>query len=159
MKFQRINRSNPERVFITVKNSYSTASLSANQWVAWDTLTDEDGVGVTKPDDPGTLLAMAGVVTQTIAHNDYGLVQNWGYRNAARCSGGSGLATSKISEGTYLYIKTSGFACHGLHTLASTVTIKPWQLNMIGIGMSPTNTAAKATSATTWVGKVFVRCI
>ena len=159
MEFQRINRTDPERVFVVVKNSYSTASLSANQWCAWDTLTDEDGVGVTKPDDVGTILAVAGVAVETIAHNDYGLVQVYGFRNGARCSGGSGLASSKISEGTYLYIKTSGFAVHGLHTLDSIVTIKPWQLNMLGIAMSPANTAAKATSATTWVGKVFIRCL
>lgn len=159
MLFQRLNRTDPERAFLVVKNSYSTASLSANQWVAWDTLTDEDGVGVTKPDDPGTIIAIAGVAVETIAHNDYGLVQCWGYRDGARMSGGSGLATSKISEGTYLYIKTSGFAVHGLHTIASTATIKPWQLNNVGIAMSPSNTAAKATSATTWVGKAFIKCL
>lgn len=159
MEFQRTNRTDPERIFVVVKNSYSTASLSANQWVAWDTLTDEDGVGVTKPDDPGTICAIAGVAVETIAHNDYGLVQVYGFRNGARMSGGSGLATSKISEGTYLHVNTSGFAAYGLHTLASTVTIKPWQLNMVGIAMAPANTAAKATSATTWVGKCFIRCL
>lgn len=159
MEFARVNRSDPERWFIVVKNSWSTASLTANQWCAWDTLTDEDGVGVTKPDDPGTIIAMAGVAIETIANGEYGLVQTWGYRASARASGGSGLATSKISEGTYLYIKTSGFACHGLHTIASTVTLKPWQFNNIGIAMSPTNTAAKNTSATTWLCKVFVKCL
>ena len=159
MEFQRINRTDPERVFVVVKNSWSTASLSANQWAAWDTLTDEDGVGVTKADDPGTIIALAGVAVETIATGDFGLVQVYGFRDGARCSGGSGLATSKISEGTYLYIKTSGFAVHGLHTIDSIVTIKPWELNMVGIAMSPSNTAAKATSATTWVGKVFIRCL
>lgn len=159
MLFQRVNRTDPERVFVVVKNSWSTASLAANQWCAWDVLTDEDGVAVTKADNPGTIIAMAGVAVETIANGDYGLVQTWGYRNGARCSGGSGLNTSKISEGTFLYIKTSGFACHGLHTIASTVTIKPYELNRIGVAMSPANTAAKNTSATTWVGKVFITCI
>lgn len=159
MEFQRVNRTDPERVFVVVKNSWSTASLAANQWCAWDVLTDEDGVAVTKPDNVGTIMAVAGVVVETIALNDFGLVQVYGYRASARMSGGSGLATSKISEGTMLYIKTSGFAVHGLHTIASTVTIAPWQLNMLGIAMSPANTAAKATSATTWVGKCFIRCL
>ncbi len=159
MEFQRINRTDPERVFVVAKNSWSTASLAANQWVSWDVLTDEDGVSVTKPDDVGTIIAVAGVAVETIALNDYGLIQVYGYRDGARMSAGSGLATSKISEGTYLYIKTSGFAVHGLHTILSTVTIKPWQLNMVGIAMSPSNTAAKATSATTWVGKAFIRCL
>ena len=156
--FQRVNRTDPERVFIVVKNSYSTAALAANQWVAFDLVTDEDGVGVTKIS--GVLRhAVSGVAVEAIAHGAYGLMQVWGYRDGARCSGGSGLATSKISEGTYLYVKTSGFAAHGLHTIASTVTIPAWRLDKCGVAMSPSNTAAKATSATTWVGKVFVKCL
>lgn len=158
MEFQRVNRTNPEKVFVVVKNSYSTAALAANQWVAWDDLTDEDGIGVTKPN--GVLRgSIAGVAVEAIAAGDYGLIQVWGFRNGARMSGGSGLATSKISEGTYLYCKTSGFAAHGLHTIASTVTIPTWRLDKIGVAMSPANTAAKATSATTWVGKCFVKCL
>ena len=157
MLFQRANRTDPERVFVVAKNTYSTASLAANQWVAWDVLTDEDGLSVTKP---GGVLrhAIAGVANETIAAGDYGLVQVFGYRNA-RCSGGSGLNTSKVSEGTFLYVRTSGFAAHGLHTIASTVTIPAWRLDKVGIAMSPANTAAKATSATTWVGKVFIKCL
>lgn len=158
MLFQRVARTDPERVFVIVRNSYSTASLAANQWVAWDDVTDEDGVNVTKIS--GVLRhAVAGVAVETIAHTAYGLLQIFGYRSAARCSGGSGLNTSKVSEGTYLYVKTSGFAAHGLHTIASTVTIPAWRLDKIGVAMSPTNTAAKATSATTWSGKVFIKCL
>lgn len=160
MEFQRINRTDPERIFLVVKNTYSTAALAANQWAAFDTFTDKDGIGVTKPGATRfTDLAMAGVIVEAIAVGDYGLCQCWGYRNSARVSGGSGLNTSKISEGTYLYIKTSGFAVHGLHTIASTVTIKPWQLSRVGVSMGVANTAAKATSATTWQGKVFIKCL
>ena len=156
--FQRVNRTDPERVFVVIKNSYSTASLSANQWVAYDLVTDEDGVSVTKIS--GVLRHMpSGVAVETIAHGAYGLMQVWGYRDGARCAAGSGLNTSKISEGTFLYVKTSGFACHGLHTIASTVTIPAWRLDKCGVAMTPSNTAAKATSATTWVGKVFVKCL
>lgn len=158
MEFQRVNRGDPERIFIIVRNTYSTASIVANQWVAWDLVTDKDGVSVTK-----ILLdlrhAVAGVMAETVANTAFGAMQIFGYRSGARCSGGSGLNTSKVSEGTYLYCKTSGFAVHGLHTLASTVTIKPWQLDKVGVALSPTNTAAKATSATTWVGNVFVKCL
>tara|TARA_R110002020_G_scaffold26193_5_gene84573 strand:+ start:860 stop:1336 length:477 start_codon:yes stop_codon:yes gene_type:complete len=158
MLFQRVNESSPERLFVIVKNSYSTASLSADQWCAWDDLTDEDGVAVTKP--KGVLRgSIAGVVTETIAAGDFGVVQCWGYRATARVSGGSGLASSKVSEGTFLYNKTSGFVAHGLHTMTSAVTIPTWALDKIGVAMSPANTAAKATSATTWIGKVFVKCL
>ncbi len=156
--FQRVNQTDPERVFVVMKNSYSTAALAANQWVAHDAITDEDGVSVTKIS--GQLRhAVAGVAVEAIAVGAYGLIQVWGFRNGARMSGGTGLVTSKITEGTYLYVKTSGFACHGLHTIASTVTIPAWRLDKVGIGMSPANTAAKATSATTWVGKCFIKCL
>lgn len=160
MMSQRLNRTDPERFFMVVKNSYATATLNANQWVAWDVVTDEDGVAVTKPGHALlTSNAIAGVVIEAIPHGDYGKIQVWGYRNGARLSGGSGLNTSKVSEGTYLYLRTSAFAMHGLHTLASNVTIPPWRLDKVGVAMSPSNTAAKATSATTWVGKVFVKCL
>ena len=36
MLLQRINRSDPEKIFIVVKNSYSTASLTNGQAVIWD---------------------------------------------------------------------------------------------------------------------------
>ena len=158
MEFKRVNRTDPEQVFLVVKNSYSTASLSANQWCAWDHRTDKDGVAVTKIGGVERH-AVAGVAVETIAHGAYGLIQVYGYRSGARCSGGSGLNTSKVSEGTFLYVKTSGFAAHGLHTIASTVTIPAWRLDKIGVAFAPTNTAAKATSATTWVGNVFVRTL
>ena len=49
MLMNRINRTDPEKVFIVVKNSFSTASLSNGQAVIWDYTADADGVGVTKP--------------------------------------------------------------------------------------------------------------
>ncbi|HLE04185.1 MAG TPA: hypothetical protein VI729_06180 [Anaerolineales bacterium] len=155
MEFQRVNRTDPERIFLVVKNSWSTASLAANQWVSWDLITDRDGVAVTKP--AGELrYSIAGVAVETVANGDYGLIQVWGYRVGARCSGGSGLVTSKVSSGTVLVCKTAGFAVAAAH---SSITVKPYHLFAAGLGIVPTNTAAKATSATTWVGNVFVRCL
>lgn len=155
MLLQRVNRTDPERVFLIAKSTYSTADLAANQWVSWDHITDRDGLAVTKPS--GELRqAIAGVVVETIANGDYGLVQIWGYRNGARCSGGSGLVTSKVSSGTVLVCKTAGFAVAAAH---STITVKPYHLFPVGHGIVPANTAAKSTSATTWVGKVFVKCL
>ena len=36
MLLQRISRTNPEKIYIVVKNSYSTAALSNGQPVIWD---------------------------------------------------------------------------------------------------------------------------
>lgn len=161
MEFQRVNRTNPERVFVVMKNSIGSA-IAANQWVAHDVITDEDGVAVEKPKGLNRN-AIAGVAVEAIADGDYGLIQVWGFRNAARMSGGSGLVTSKITEGTFLYVKTSGYAAYARANIsvASTavVAISAHELDKVGIAMSPTNTAAKATSATTWVGKCFVKCL
>ena len=87
MLFQRISRTNPEKMFVIVKNSYSTASLTNGQPVIWDWTTDCDGVGVTLATATENVSAgqdVAGVVAETIAHNDYGLVQVYGYHSAVR---------------------------------------------------------------------------
>ena len=86
MLFQRVIRTDPEKVFVVVKNSYSTASLANGQVVQWDFLTDQDGVGVSIPSGMATNLgnAAAGVAVETIAHNAYGLVQVYGYHAAVR---------------------------------------------------------------------------
>src|SRR5574343_403331 len=83
MFFQRINQNDPERGFIAVYNSYSTASLTNGQPVQWDYATDADGVSVTKPAAQNGI-AVAGVAVQTIAAGAYGLVQVYGYHSAVR---------------------------------------------------------------------------
>ena len=83
MLFQRIKRSDPEKIFVIAKNSYSTASLTNGQWVRWDHDSDCDGVGVTVgSEDVGT--SAAGVAAETIAAGEYGLIQVYGYHSAAR---------------------------------------------------------------------------
>lgn len=87
MLFQRVNRSDPEKVFVVGYNS--SADAWANGYVVrWDYTTDKDGVGMEKPAAAGTCgigdVAIAGVVAETIASGAYGLVQVWGYHSAVR---------------------------------------------------------------------------
>lgn len=86
MLFQRINRSDPEKIFMIFKNSYSTASLTNGQVVMHDFNTDVDGVGVTRPTARATNagMAVAGVAAQTIVAGNYGLIQVYGYHSALR---------------------------------------------------------------------------
>jgi len=87
MLFQRISRTDPEKIYIVVKNSYSTASLSNGQPVIWDWTTDVDGVGVTLATATENVSAgqdVAGVAAEAIAHNAYGLLQVYGYHSAVR---------------------------------------------------------------------------
>ena len=87
MLFQRINRTDPEKVFIVVFNSYSTASFTNGQVACWDWTTDGDGVSVSIPTATLNTPAgsdVAGIAAETIAFGSYGLVQVYGYHSAAR---------------------------------------------------------------------------
>ena len=112
MQIQRVNRSDPEQILFELRNSYSTATLNVGQWCAYDIVTDKDGVGVTKPAGFNRM-SIAGVVAQSMQHNQYGLVQAWGYRAGARCLGGSGLNTEafKVIEVCDGHARTAG-GCH-----------------------------------------------
>jgi hypothetical protein len=158
MLFQRVNRTDPERVFIVVRNSWSTATMTNGQWCAFDHVTDKDGVGVTKP--LGVNRAnIAGCLTQTIAHNDFGVVQNWGYKSDARCLGGTGSLTSKLTANSPLVFNTSGFAARN-HARNSASLKSAWSKFPCGIAIEPLNTAAIATqAATSGQYEVFIRCL
>lgn len=158
MEIQRINRTDPERIFMTFKNSYSTASLTPGQWCAHDNVTDQDGVGVTKPGGRSRSV-VAGVVNHTIAHNAYGLVQVWGYRADARCLGGSGIETSKLSVGQPMIFRTSGFAAQALGDAAG-ADDEFFARKICGTAMAPANTAAIATQfGTSGQYVVMINCL
>ena len=87
MLFQRINRANPEKIFVVAKNSYSTASLTNGQPVIWDWTTDIDGVGVTlatATENVSQGTDVAGIAAETITAGEYGLIQVYGYHSAVR---------------------------------------------------------------------------
>ena len=134
MLFQRVNRSDPEKIFIVVKNSYSTASLTNGQATMWDYATDADGVGVTKPASGearnghfGT--AFAGIAAETIAHESYGLVQVYGYHSAVRVRTQTGTNPA-VAAGTGLTLQSAIFALESANANAaatSTITVHNWQ--------------------------------
>jgi hypothetical protein len=104
MLFQRINRSDPEKIFIIGYNS--TADAWSNGYVVrWDYSTDKDGVSMEKPAARGAngvgLAAIAGVCAESIAASAYGLVQVWGYHSAVRVKS-STTATGAVALGTAL---------------------------------------------------------
>lgn len=158
MEFARTRREDPERIFIVYKNSYSTATLTNGQWCSVDIVTDRDGVGVTKPAGANRT-TVAGCVVQSIVHQDYGLVQVFGYKSDARCLGGSGSITSKITAGQPLKFQTSGFAAQAF--ARNSAQLKSYHGKFpCGIGIVPLNTAAIATFfATSGQYQVLVRCL
>ena len=126
MLFQRINRSSPEKVFVSVYNSYSTAAVTNGQGVNWDFITDIDGVGITIPLARATNqgFGAAGIVASaSIAAGDYGLVQVYGYHSAVRVRSVT-IGIPAIAKGSPLAMNAAGsvfclesFATHftGIH--------------------------------------------
>jgi hypothetical protein len=134
MLFQRVNRSDPEKIFIVAKNSYSTASLTNGQAAMWDYAADADGVGVTKPATGEARaghygIALAGIVAETIAHNDFGLIQVYGYHSATRVRTLTG-GTPIIAAGTALTLNSAIFALESsepnANAVTTTITVHNW---------------------------------
>ena len=123
MLFQRINRSNPEKIFIVVYNSWSTAALTNGQAVMWDFNTDIDGVGVTRPTARATNggFAAAGIVAETIAAGSYGLLQVYGYHSAVRCRSIT-AGSPNIAAGRPLALNSAG-SLYCLESIATGSTV------------------------------------
>lgn len=119
MIFQRLNRTDPERVFIVV---LANEALSADDACQWELASASiDGVKVRQP-DTGNLYAFVGVADAAIAANAYGLVQVYGYRSTSRCfqtntSQATGLALAPAAGQVYLASVATTFASNAAVTL------------------------------------------
>jgi hypothetical protein len=80
MLFQRVNRSDAEKVFTVVQN-VAGATITAGYACVWDG-SSPDGVRVTKP-VTATLSLFVGLANSSIADSSYGLVQVYGYKSQA----------------------------------------------------------------------------
>ncbi|HYB96809.1 MAG TPA: hypothetical protein VEC39_17685 [Vicinamibacterales bacterium] len=145
MMFGRVNRTGPEKVFIAVMNSYSTASLTNGQAVIWDFATDADGVSVTRPTARATNagMAAAGIVAETIVAGDYGLLQVYGYHSAVRMRTVTG-GTPAIVAGRPLVINVAGsvFCLESVSTASTAILTFP-----IGFALGATSGFTTATKA------------
>jgi len=117
MLLQRISRTEPERVFIVVKNGYTTASLTNGQPVMWD-LGDADGVSVSIPSAAFKRgHAFAGIAAETIAAGEYGLVQVYGHHTAVIVDSST---TADIYTGAPLYMSVAAFNLAGPYLASGT---------------------------------------
>lgn len=80
MLLQRINRTDAEKVFIIVQNT-SGASLAKGVPVYFETAAQSDGIAVSEMAASGQLL-FAGILTQTVADDAYGLAQVYGINDS-----------------------------------------------------------------------------
>ena len=159
MLLQRINRSDPEKIFIVVKNTYSTASLTNGQAVIWDYATDADGVGVTKPTDTAAVKALhngtafAGIAAQAIAAGAYGLIQVYGYHSAVRVRSWTG-GVPGIAAGTALTCVSAVF-CLESYINYALATSSLTQVNVRHAGFA----LAAQASWTTKAVAVFIKAL
>lgn len=151
MYFARVNRSDPERVYLAVKNSYSTASLTNGQAVIWDFATDADGVSVTRPSARATNAgaAVAGVAVETIAAGSYGLIQVYGYHSATRVRNMTG-GSPAMAAGSPLALNSAGslFCLENFSTGSDKIQVAP-----CGFAIG------KTTKWTTAAVAVFLKCL
>lgn len=155
MEFQRVNRSDPERIYVIAK---AGEALTAGRWYAWDMVTAQDGVTVKKAVGFNRN-NIAGVAVLTVASGDYSPMQVWGYHGSARCAGGDGSATSKLSAGVPMHFNTSGYAARKA-ARTSAGAKNDYGKFCCGIAIAPTNTAAINTQeSTSGAFKVFIRCL
>jgi hypothetical protein len=150
MMFQRVNRSDPEKVFIIVYNSYSSASLSNGQAVMWD-YGDANGVSVTKPASGLTRtshygVAFAGIAAETIAAGAYGIVQVYGYHSAVRMHSNTG-GNPAITAGTGLVSVQAEFCLSSYQANASATTTTQTTHNAHWVGFALASQALYTTVA------------
>lgn len=157
MFIQALNASDPTRIFFIVTNSYSTSALANGDWVGYDIVTDKDGNAVTKATG-AVRSSVAGVATGAIAAGSVGTIQVWGYRSNVKVKGGSGSLTSKLTAGSPLLMLTGNLAIQNFPRNTAALKSAYGKRN-VGVFIEPTNTAAKATSATTSKGNVIIQCI
>lgn len=159
MLFQRVNRSNPEKVFIVAKNSYSSASLTNGQAVIWDWTTDGDGVGVTAATATTNVscgVDVAGVAAETIAAGGYGLLQVYGYHSAVLVRTMTSTShvyhesRAVVAKGTPLVggITAAAFSLEGITPAESAQVLHPCGFSL----------AAQATYTET-ATPVFLKCL
>jgi len=109
MLFKRTSRSDPERVFMVIKNGDS-AILTNGQVVGWD-MGDADGINVAKCSTAFKRMAScAGIVAETIAVGEYGLIQVYGYHGAVRVDSST---TVDIYTGAPLFMSVDAYCLEG----------------------------------------------
>lgn len=122
--FQRINRTDPEKIFCTVKNNYSTATLTNGQAVQWDFGGAADGLSVTRPTARATNagFAGAGIIAESIASGSYGLMQVYGLHSSVRMREVTGGSPEAV-PGSPLVINAAGgvFCLEGMSTASTTI--------------------------------------
>ncbi len=155
MIFQRVNRSDPERVFIIVKNT-EAGTLNADDACAWATASASvDGVAVRQPDSSHAG-SIVGIVDAAITDGNFGLVQVYGYRSTSRVfQTNTSQDTGDFMEVSLGSAVLSSYASSQAITSTSdaSITHRPGPYFVLA------ETIASSAASATISAKMFVRCL
>jgi len=148
MIFQRVNRSDPEKVFVVVQ---SNGTLIQDQCIQWElNSASVDGVKV-RSIATGNEFSFVGVCDKAIASGAYGLVQVYGYRSTSivfqtNTSQDTGLPLVPVAGQSYF--------SSVLTTLASNTSITLQPIYAV-LAQSIISSAASGTVS----NKIFIRAL
>ena len=148
MVIKRLNRTDPERIFVAV---LCNEANSADDAVALETASASiDGIKVRQP-DTGLLYTFIGLSDASLASGSYGLVQIYGYRSTSRCfqtntSQDTGVVLVPTAAAAYLQSTASST------TSSANVTQQPIYAALL-------ETIASTVSSVTISAKVFLRAM
>lgn len=155
MIFQRLNRTDPEKIFIVCRNSEG-ATQSKDDVCTWETNSASvDGVRVRQPDTSHSG-SVVGVVDADLTDTSYGLVQVYGYRSSSK------VFQTNTSQDTGAFLEASLGAAH-LSSYASSLTIASNTTVSITYRPGPyfvlAETIASSAASATISAKLFTRCL
>ena len=148
MIIKRLNRTDPERIFVAV---LCNEANSADDAVALETASASiDGIKVRQP-DTGLLYTFVGLSDASLASGSYGLVQIYGYRSTSR------VFQTNTSQDTGVVLVPTAAAAYLQSTASSTtssanVTQQPIYAALL-------ETIASTASSVTISAKVFLRAM
>jgi len=146
--FQRVNRSDPERVFVVMLSNETCAADDAVQLEL--TAASIDGVKVRLP-DTGNLYAFVGVADAAITSGNYGLVQVYGYRSTSRVF----QTNTSIDTGEALVPTAGQVYLQSVATVITSTSDVTLQPIFAVLGESIASSAGSATISK----KIFVRAL
>lgn len=153
MLWQRVNRTDPEKIFIVVRAS---EALSKDDACIWETASASvDGVRARLP-DTSHAGSVVGIVDAAISDTAYGLVQVYGYRSTSR------VFQTNTSQDTGAFLEASLGAAHvssyaSSQTAASNTTVSI--THRPGPYFVLAETIASSSASATISAKLFIRCL
>jgi len=154
MLFQRINRTDPEKVFLIGK---AAAAISKGCVVRWDASGTDDGLAINVM-SATTAALVVGLADAAIASGDYGLVQVYGMDDDAVCRRAGTVTNSSHVIGDILDIWSASSGLSGCKLGAAVLNSASDAAYPMFVIMQ-TLLSGNASSNSTTTAKVFIRAL